>query len=192
MAPPAKIIRWEKWSDPVATHVNRRYENEHGDLMVFKEDDFSGVELDNPCSLTRFGIVPYHESNSPGKLFKFWVGHTNFELSLEAARAIEEEPGVESLDIYTRYRFRLGVGRLFNDEAVKKAVEVGFNSPRRVPALALILATMRGCPDPWAVALYPNKDSRIVRARSPEEVNYHCQLLRQQFGAQIITEEDLL
>lgn len=193
MQPTQRKIVWEKWSDPVALHINKRHEDENGNLMVFKEDAFENLDLDNPCALTRVGVIPYHESNAPSKLFKFWVGHTNFDVSLRVARAIEAEPGVESLDVYTRYRFRVGIARQFNDEAVKKGIEAGLSrdAAPRSTGLGKILNAMRSSQSPWAVAILPRDGIRIVRAATPEEVHSACRLLQQQSGAEIITEDDM-
>lgn len=86
------------------------------------EDDFdepgSGPGIVGP-----FGIIPLHEHNAPSKLFNFWMGHTNFDVNPDVKNAIESVPGVESLDIFTRYRFRISFGKAFDAESVMKAIE---------------------------------------------------------------------
>jgi hypothetical protein len=67
-------------------------------------------------------IVPYNELTAPGSLFNFWVGHTNFNLSKKIVKIIEESEGVEILDVFTRYRFRIGIGKCFSDSETMKTI----------------------------------------------------------------------
>ncbi|NDB85425.1 MAG: hypothetical protein EB127_22390 [Alphaproteobacteria bacterium] len=64
--------------------------------------------------ITPLGIIPYDDHNSIGSVFNFWMGHTNFDLTPKIVSIIENSEGVELLDVYTRYRFRVGIGQLFN------------------------------------------------------------------------------
>lgn len=69
------------------------------------------------------GVIPLNEHNIPSKVFNFWMGHTNFILGLIEVNTIEDVPGVESLDIFTRYRFRLGIGKAFDEDEVMEDIE---------------------------------------------------------------------
>ena len=71
---------------------------------------------------TPMGIIPINESTASGKIFNFWVGHTNFDITNALALIIEETPGVETLDIFTRYRFRIGIGKAFHDSKVMRDI----------------------------------------------------------------------
>ena len=68
------------------------------------------------------GIIPINESTTSGKVFNFWVGHTNFNISKPIAEVIENAEGVETLDIFTRYRFRISVGKAFDDSTVMRNI----------------------------------------------------------------------
>jgi hypothetical protein len=63
-------------------------------------------------------VIPYDETSSIGYAFNFWIGHTNFDLSSKLSTIIEKTNGVETLDVFTRYRFRIGIGQLFNSSDV--------------------------------------------------------------------------
>lgn len=63
--------------------------------------------------VTPFGIIPYNQENSLFSILNLWLGHTNFNISLGVADIIEKTDGVETLDIFSRYRFRIGIGKLF-------------------------------------------------------------------------------
>jgi hypothetical protein len=71
---------------------------------------------------TPMGIIPVNDNTLSGKIFNFWMGHTNFDITKKVAETIEKTEGVESLDIYTRYRFRISVGKAFDDSFVMRNI----------------------------------------------------------------------
>ena len=42
-----------------------------------------------------------------------WIGHCNFDITEEIKNMLDETPGVEVLKIISRYRFFIGVGKMF-------------------------------------------------------------------------------
>jgi len=72
---------------------------------------------------TPMGLVPLTEYTIPSKIFNFWVGHTNFTITDAVAEIIDEAEGVETLDIFTRYRLRIGIGHVFDSQLVKYNIE---------------------------------------------------------------------
>ena len=125
-----KIV-WQKWFDPLGEDDHEAYSDIEDTGVEYYQDDES-EEIDEPESdtgtdffrrptkviMTPMGIIPYNENTASNKIFNFWIGHTNFNLSLPVCTIIEQEEGVETLDIFTRYRFRIGVGKLFNAKTV--------------------------------------------------------------------------
>jgi hypothetical protein len=73
------------------------------------------------------GLIPYNEYTASSKIFNFWVGHTNFNLTQNIVDCIEECEGIEILDVFTRYRFRIGIGKCFNDSDIMAAVSSQIN-----------------------------------------------------------------
>jgi hypothetical protein len=125
-------IIWEKWRDPFGEDedFDENLENFLGD----SEDEYDNElesNLLNPIVnqkkirvvATPMGIVPINEYTSSGKIFNFWVGHTNFDLTKNIGLLIESIEGVESLDIFTRYRFRIAIGKAFNDSDVMQEIQ---------------------------------------------------------------------
>jgi len=55
--------------------------------------------------------------------FDCWVGHTNFNISEPIKKTLEEAEGVEILKITSRYRFFIGVGRMFDFTDVRQDIE---------------------------------------------------------------------
>lgn len=109
------LIIWEKWKDPFGA--------DDDEDPVYTE--WTEEAEDNDVSIaqarvmvTPMGLIPFSENTNPSKIFKFWLAHTNFTISKSLVSLIEKVEGVETLDIYTRYRFRISVGKGFNDREV--------------------------------------------------------------------------
>lgn len=72
--------------------------------------------------MTPMGLIPMTEHTRAGKLFNFWTAHTNFSITEEIKDIIDNTDGVETLDIFTRYRWRISIGKAFNSWEVKEAL----------------------------------------------------------------------
>jgi hypothetical protein len=122
------LLVWEKWIDPFGQALDDAkwtdYENEIDDLedVEFLDEEIPISEKPIRAIATPMGIIPYNEFTAPAHIFNFWVAHTNFNISPKISRIIEESEGVEILDIFTRYRFRIGIGKCFNDSETMKQI----------------------------------------------------------------------
>jgi len=106
------LIVWEKWVDPLGgeediSSINRSYSDEE-DQAIIKTKPIRML-------MTPMGMIPYNENTASSSIFNFWVGHANFDISENICSLIEEADGVETLDIFTRYRFRVAFGKVFDD-----------------------------------------------------------------------------
>ncbi len=135
-----KLIMWEKWRDPFGEkddndidHIYDSDDSDDDDDTNFETDDYPDAfskKLNNNLGpkqikviATPMGIIPLNENTASGKIFNFWIGHTNFDITKQVADTIEKIDGVETLDIFTRYRFRIGVGKAFYDSEVKQTIQ---------------------------------------------------------------------
>ena len=121
-----KII-WEKWVDP---YLPENVEASWPDYI----EDFENAESEKNTEeedvkrhpmyaiSSPMGIIPYNEYSAPSKVFNFWVGHTNFSITNQVSKIIEETEGIEILDVFTRYRFRIAIGKSFKDRYVMNTV----------------------------------------------------------------------
>lgn len=122
------LIIWEKWVDPFGQDGEETkwtdYDNENDDI---DEDYDDTLEQDSASSLINrsikviqspMGLIPYNEYTAPSKLFNFWIGHTNFDITPIIIEILEKANGIEILDIFSRYRFRIAIGKCFNDADV--------------------------------------------------------------------------
>lgn len=124
---PEALIVWEKWVDPFGQALEEAkwtdYENEIDTLSDIEYIDDEDMEMRPIKAIaTPMGIIPYNELTAPSSLFNFWVGHTNFDITKKIVDIIEKSDGVEILDIFTRYRFRIGIGKCFNDSETMKSI----------------------------------------------------------------------
>jgi hypothetical protein len=124
------LIIWEKWIDPFGADIdetkwNSYHEDNDVDYDLMLEDEEIKSKLTKPIKVisTPMGLIPYNEHTSSSKIFNFWVGHTNFNVTKEISDIIELCSGVEILDIFTRYRFRIGIGKCFNDREIMTQIK---------------------------------------------------------------------
>jgi len=123
----SKKIVWEKWHNPfgdddghlekfkniyqldendsASTTYKDSYEEEEDKNMAITETDQIKVMS------TPMGIVPITEHTDISKIFNFWTGHSNFNLTAKVVNLIDKVDGIETLDVFTRYRMRIGIGK---------------------------------------------------------------------------------
>lgn len=138
----ANIIIWQKWVDPfgeeeletsleslLTDDENTEPSFEDSDEIIDYEDtikpdkkNIKTIKKNIRVIATPMGIIPFTENTASGKIFNFWIGHTNFSITKHIATLIEETDGIETLDIFTRYRFRIAVGKAFNDSEVMRNI----------------------------------------------------------------------
>jgi hypothetical protein len=151
-------IIWKKWRDPVAPLLKGKIvepyepdEDEFDPAYVDARDTFGYDDRPNPYEeelqggykgpvvVGPIGLVPLNEANLPSSLFNFWMGYTTFEVTDDLEDAIERVDGVETLDVFTRYRFRVAVGRAHDDKKVRSGRRAGRASRRpRAPPRVLV------------------------------------------------------
>ena len=115
------LITWEKWKDQFGADddLPDRFDSDN-DLYNDCYTEINEELQSKPTKVivTPMGLVPYTENTDSSKIFKFWVGHANFDITHDIVFIIEQTEGVETLDVYTRYRFRISVGKSFNDRDI--------------------------------------------------------------------------
>jgi hypothetical protein len=125
-----KII-WQKWMDPFGgddPEFDDILDQVYNDYELEEDTNTQETKKEIPkmskirVMATPMGIIPVNENTCSSKIFNFWVGHTNFNITKNIAKIIEETSGVESLDIFTRYRFRISVGKAFDDSSIMRDI----------------------------------------------------------------------
>lgn len=123
------LIVWEKWVDPFGKDTEEtkwtNYDHEDDDHDSEELEEHLNKHQNNAIKViaTPLGLIPYNEHTAASKIFNFWIGHTNFNISKQIKSILEEAEGVEILDIFTRYRFRIAIGKCFTDSDVMTAIK---------------------------------------------------------------------
>ena len=124
----ARQIAWEKWDDDLVKEelVDELY-------ALTDEEDESEMELAQEALefmgkipklvTTPAGIAQLHDKMSVLNQFDCWMGHSNFDITRGVQKILEKTDGVELLIVTSRYRFFLGIGRLFDFRSVRGSVE---------------------------------------------------------------------
>ena len=120
-----KKIAWEKWNDDIIEDEAReqimdQFEEEDEDEVL---EAFAFLEKIPKLVSTPTGIYQLHDKMSVLNQFDCWLGYTNFDITKKVKSTLERAEGVELLDIMSRYRFFIGVGKLFNFSAVRRDIE---------------------------------------------------------------------
>ncbi len=121
MSPEKRKIAWEKWEakEPEAleeTYTEEPIDEATHDALSQASILFQGADLGmNPFSMisTPIGFFHSEDVNRPDKQFDCWLGYTNFEITNNIKSEIEKVEGIELLSILSRYRFFVGIGKLF-------------------------------------------------------------------------------
>lgn len=133
----SKKIAWEKWYDSTETEESKSVVQEYMNQEDLDEDELEEImEQGNffaPLEsfplfaqrkiYTPIGVFDYEDPLSPTKMFDCWIGHTNFPLDDEMIDILDSIPGVECLERLTRYRFFIGVGKMFNFVCVRTLIQ---------------------------------------------------------------------
>jgi hypothetical protein len=122
------VIIWEKWVDPFGfddqqeDDLDSEYTDSYDDEEELLQESLKPKKIKCQIINTPFGLVPINENTASTKIFNFWSGHTNFSITVAIANIIENTDGVETLNVFTRYRFRIGIGKAFKDSFVMRAI----------------------------------------------------------------------
>lgn len=139
-------IIFERWLDPYSIDDVKKLnvgieDSEDKDEDMYLDDDvefsrdgyIGNLEQDRTQQvyrikpldviMTNIGPIPFYEHSTPSKVFNMYVGHTNFNITEKIADIIGKTPGIETLNIFTRYRFRVSIGKNFNPRQTLKLLE---------------------------------------------------------------------
>ena len=120
-----KKIAWERWDEDVIEQeiVEEFYGDEPSEEDEAIEDALSFLEKIPSLVTTPMGMFQLHDKMNIFNQFDCWMGYTNFEITHSVKDTLEKIEGVELLHIMTRYRFFLGVGKMFNFSDVRRSIE---------------------------------------------------------------------
>lgn len=132
-----KKVVWTKWVDPMNTNLDEVewpgfdavdenairqmefYDFEDGTPAVAEQDiDYDGLTKEihaiKPVRIinTKLGLLTVTEHTLAANQFDFWNIHTNFDITDDVLTKLRTAEGVETLQIISRYRARIGFPRV--------------------------------------------------------------------------------
>ena len=123
-----KQIGWQKYEDvlekQLASPITQMLVNQVISRLEI-EDEEEYDETVEPVSQTPLISISEELASefTMASSFDCWVGHTNFDITPKVKKILDTVEGVEILKICSRYRFFIGVGKMFNFKNVRKEVE---------------------------------------------------------------------
>lgn len=139
----SRKILWEKWVTPLKPEDS----DAEKEFIIFTPID---------TLLQKF--LTNNKNN-----MRFWGGNTNFNISPMVSNIIEKTEGVEILSIYARYRFRIGIGRLFDSKQVRENIELALGCTNKydldndvVLSVRTLIGKLKKDKIPWLVYVLPN------------------------------------
>ena len=95
--------RIEEDEEPYATEQEEEIADNSSPMLSISEDVLSDISM-----ITNFDC---------------WVGHANFDITPSVRETLDRVEGVELLKICSRYRFFIGIGKMFTFKSVRKDLE---------------------------------------------------------------------
>ena len=118
-----KVIAWEKWdADLIEQEIAEQLQIDEDDEELASEAMALMKKIPKLVS-TPVGIFQLHDKANPIKQLDCWTGHTNFDITKSVQHKIEHIRGIELLMVLSRYRFFVGVGKLFDFKSVRHKLE---------------------------------------------------------------------
>lgn len=164
------VIQWEhihyeydyenrKWINEVEEEEEEFFEEEEEEEHQLMLQQFIGNT--RAIAVTPFGSFDINDAFSPLKGFELWLGYTDFSITQEIAQRIEKVEGVELFSLMTRYRFCVGIGKLFSFRDVRRGIEatLNINIEDTLPKAVLELKeSLEQQTDDWLIYVGPNGD----------------------------------
>lgn len=131
-----KKIGWQKYEDylekqlssPLLTTIVQNITMARMEDEEAEEEDLDDYEEDEKAQIINgLPIIPITEKLvediSMLSSFDCWIGHTNFDLTHSTKEVLNKVPGIELLKIFSRYRFFIGIGTMFDFANVRNDIE---------------------------------------------------------------------
>lgn len=128
-------IGWQTYQDLLEKQMNSPMLNSLLDNLSNKiardlvEDDESMTEDERYAAEQELGSVTslpisdrLIEDMAMLSNYDCWVGHCDFDITPEVRDQLDVTPGIEVLKIISRYRFFIGIGKMFKFKDVRKHI----------------------------------------------------------------------
>tara|TARA_B110000211_G_scaffold234536_1_gene304635 strand:- start:564 stop:986 length:423 start_codon:yes stop_codon:yes gene_type:complete len=127
-------IGWQKYEDLLEKQLSSpMLKIIMQQMLSYAAEEDEGAEVDEdlynaPASKSDISLLPVSQQlmDDMAMLSNFdcWIGHTNFDITKDIKSKLNKTEGVELLKIISRYRFFVGVGKMFDFKQVRKNIEI--------------------------------------------------------------------
>jgi hypothetical protein len=119
-------IGWQKYEDMLESQLDSPL----FDTLLSKSEELNQdqyIEGSEELRVEQDIIIPVDEKMMENIIltsnFDCWMAHTNFNLTPETKSVLNKIDGVEILKICSRYRFFIGIGKMFDFNDVRYSIE---------------------------------------------------------------------
>lgn len=124
-------IGWQKYEDLLDQQLNNNFLMKHiqHQMNAAMQNEESSYEYEEEAEEEAEGPLVFPMSqqlfNDAAMLSNYdcWVGHTNFDITKDIQSILDKIDGIEVLKVCSRYRFFIGVGRMFEFKNVRNLIE---------------------------------------------------------------------
>ena len=172
-------IAWERWADEIL-------EDDNVDMLEDIDDDEENndeimriegmIAMPMPMTIrTPLGEYSPVESMSPSNMFDCWICHTNFDITEADKSALDLVEGVEALKIMSRYRFFIGIGKMFSLTEVRPLVEIALGV-NKYNVISQLISEISG-KKRWAIGIYGDGTCKSITSDSDSDEAYNSKLV---------------
>jgi len=202
-----KVIAWEKWdADLIEQEIAEQLQIDDDDEEL-ASDAMSLMKKIPKLISTPVGIFQLHDKANPIKQLDCWTGHTNFDITKSVQQKIECIKGIELLMVLSRYRFFVGVGKLFDFKNVRCKLESAVcqnltkqknqddDMNKEVQDAVDLIRDIISADKYWAIYVSPDGEIDYVSTNDENDENYLTSLLvyeeaEKKLGGEISKSED--
>ena len=129
---PKKLkIGWQKYEDileqqmssPLLSMMMEKIQDSYTEEGDEEENVYAQEEILEQQNLMIPISKQLFEDMSMLTNFDCWMGHTNFDITNETKNILNKIEGVEIMRICSRYRFFVGIGKMFDFKNVRSLIE---------------------------------------------------------------------
>lgn len=130
-------IGWQKYEDVIESQINSPIIDQLYNALIKRQtmdldddlqEDLEGINIGDKPLIQEIQQPISIDENLANEIalainFDCWVAHTNFNITLDIKNNLDRIEGVELLKVFSRYRFLVGVGKMFDFSEVRKNIE---------------------------------------------------------------------
>ena len=161
-------IAWERWVDEIVDDIE-----EMEDIDADEDNPMQLLDIPGPIR-TPLGQFDPKEPMSPSNMFDCWFCHTNFDLTEADKNELDMVDGIEVLRIVSRYRFFIGIGKMFSLTDVRPQVELALNVNQH-SIIAQLISEISG-KRKWAIGVYEDGSYVSITSDIESDDEYDAEL----------------